>query len=846
MEFPMLGSMDKEDLATRRAGGKGKWHAADRSLRREAAVRAVITKTIHSSEEHPLGKRRMARLVSESSDGLAVEVPYSLNRKARWLSGSPESLLSCEQPDGAQVSVVEAVQARGSDMATAVHRLNADGTVGTARPNGYAAHPNTLRENAGKKRRNTRRSARNSKVGVGHRNEPNDLAESEGENEAAAEPGLRIDYTIQRTHINPRVAMKKQQKLYSRERRIMRRAGAFRVDPEDLMTSSEMEASIHDDTDTYKPSRDFRFCLADYMTAPVSNIEVVRRGSVEAPPVREAHLEDALKDVDEVLAKETLKSQPTFVDITTIANSANFFEAFELSTSQWKDFNFVEQVDGLKFGPRWLDADRRRVLIDATPLLKAEQSGRPLLYIVLERTRRNHIRAIINSLYAAPENYDKLKFQQLLEKSGPNGLADLIQASAAEVAKWVERAKPVRSTLPAARRHLHLGSANSRHLANAAHTIDEYSMAELLRKENELITDTFERLSSDEWSECDDEEFETVAAVRPCSVKCLSCECSDPAELFELDDAWQCRECLRHDVLHQIRSKNVPLHLTLVTAAGQSPYDVLPCLLPLPIVAFYTKIAATEILKDSGTAIGELTVCPGCMQTAHIDRPTDTTSCVCADCGILWCSACMAEPHWPLDCTQRAVWAEKFEKQYICESMRDQIDKHIRRITCECDTVIEVGDLTTSAECPECRLEFDPRTMTLCKPNFPYDSKARKDNLHGKPLPFYHKKIELIPPAQLIAKQFAEVCSWARGERLSEVKSAAFEKVMRKWDAKEVERAREARKTTLYLIEFGNAWLYLNRKEQSVRSALHNLQKNYEELCLDAERTRGSALARND
>lgn len=40
-----------------------------------------------------------------------------------------------------------------------------------------------------------------------------------------------------------------------------------------------------------------------------------------------------------------------------------------------------------------------------------------------------------------------------------------------------------------------------------------------------------------------------------------------------------------------------------------------------------------------------------------------------------------------------------------------------------------------------------------------------------------------------------QVATWARSERVSELKANAFEKMIRKWDSKEVDRAREARKT---------------------------------------------------
>lgn len=55
----------------------------------------------------------------------------------------------------------------GNDLATAVHRLNEDGSVTTARANRYAAKTETLRENASKKRRESKRSARNSRVCFG-------------------------------------------------------------------------------------------------------------------------------------------------------------------------------------------------------------------------------------------------------------------------------------------------------------------------------------------------------------------------------------------------------------------------------------------------------------------------------------------------------------------------------------------------------------------------------------------------------------------------------------------------------------------------------------------------------
>ncbi|VDM83141.1 unnamed protein product [Strongylus vulgaris] len=150
-------------------------------------------------------------------------------------------------------------------------------------------------------------------------------------------------------------------------------------------------------------------------------------------------------------------------------------------------------------------------------------------------------------------------------------------------------------------------------------------MAALLREECEhLEADTFEKVEEDDFkSELEDtngmSQFDNLPAV-PAGVKCGTCATINSNDLYELDDCWMCRSCLKQVAINQIRIKCLPIRLTLVVPPGTTSYDVLPSILPLPLFNFYTKLAALELIELSMDEETDLGQCPGCNQAVEINR----------------------------------------------------------------------------------------------------------------------------------------------------------------------------------------------------------------------------------
>ncbi|KAK6023668.1 hypothetical protein OSTOST_10537, partial [Ostertagia ostertagi] len=99
-----------------------------------------------------------------------------------------------------------------------------------------------------------------------------------------------------------------------------------------------------------------------------------------------------------------------------------------------------------------------------------------------------------------------------------------------------------------------------------------------------------------------------------------SCGSDSINSLYEMDDGWICRKCAAQSAKHQIRVDRVPIELPFALPPGITTYDVLPSILPLPLVNFYTKHAAVKLIEQALGHI-ELLECPGCKQAVELCEP---------------------------------------------------------------------------------------------------------------------------------------------------------------------------------------------------------------------------------
>lgn len=620
----------------------------------------------------------------------------------------------------------------------------------------------------------------------------------------------KIQYTIYKPHKNHKVLAGK---LFNRNYNT-RKAGKVRhllkrVDLTDMERSTdEMSQSVHiDEASVYKPSRDFKFCLGDYITPEscTSKPVYVRRPSIESVQPSEATF-------GEFEDEET--SQPLYVvDISEFIKAPKTFEWALLDISEWRSIE--KQVEEMKSDKKiyvqWLDADLTRLSIDASRLVLGEKQphGASVLMIVAERVviaKKEHLRVLLNSDVAPTGPFSWQILRALLKHA--ESLQAIVNLLSKLVAEWRDggHAAPECVDLHKAhksrfelKRDLFQPAFNSTMLAAPAQVMSVEIMASILREEamnTEESEERFERIDF----ETDDFEFEDADEDKESVIdklKCVTCDCTKNSELFELDDCWQCRECLCKHIIDQIRAKCIPLEIPFVLGEGQSAYDILPAIIPLPLLNFYTKIAATETLANvDGGEIGE---CPSCKQLVHIDHSTNSfNTSVCFSCGIHWCPSCEREPHFPLSCSAYATWIEKWEREYELHVL-EKTD-YLKRIKCACGYTMEVREQAARADCGGCGRVFCPRTLEMLEVAYwsrDENGAAVRRLEMSNVLPAL--SVETVVASKQIKKEFSEVCGEARKLRFNTSKKAEFEKAVRKLKNRHagVEKLRDIRKTVM-------------------------------------------------
>ncbi|CAB3396529.1 unnamed protein product [Caenorhabditis bovis] len=836
-----LDDSDFPELNAKMTGRKEKGRrGAGAKLTRHEKHQAVLVKTIDDPDQ-VLGKRRKERVSSECNDGYALNVAYSLNKNNRWNEVTAGSLL--ENGTEFPTCVVERVMtAKDTDAnVVAFHTRDETGDCRVQTISGRGTNLNAIHTGEGKKSRG-RRAAKEAEAAAALR----DSSRSSSDAAETATTGPRVQYNIYKPHKNHRVLAGK---LFSRNYNTKKagkvRAHLKKVEMDDI-EGSELEQSIHVDEAIYKPSRDFKFCLGDYLadaekiSKPTAAV-YVRRQSIES--MQQAS--DTMDDCDD------LSPKPFYLlDISAILRTPVAFEWVLLDTSKWDNYNFVDQIERLgtneKLDVQWLDADKKRVSIDASRLATDQTIAAPILVIVIEKSvekKKNVIRVLLNSHVAPTGPFSWQILKSLLKHA--NQIEDVIHVLAKLVGEWKEGRAPecldrrgkAKSRFEIHRENFH-SAFNSILMARPAKVLTVERMASLVREEGRNMKtqdDSFEHVDYDNAEFCDDESERSSPKV-----KCISCDTSVSNELFELDDCWQCRQCLRQIIIEQIRAKAVPLEIPFVVSEGQSVYDILPAIIPLPLLHFYTMMTATEMLQHSDADIGDLGECPSCKQLVHIDRPNEYNTCNCVSCGIHWCVECGSEPHWPMSCASFAGWIEKWEREF--ELHYPERTESLKRIVCACGFEIECRLDANRAECKGCRRVFNPKTLQMLAATYWQinEQTGELERLYD-PRDFLEaRETQIVPAPKTIKKEFSNVCGQARYLRIS--KKSEFEKAIRKLKNSHagVEKLREIRKTILLIVENGLGFVYNEKKKelQTVKANLVQLLKQWLEIENEIENPR--------
>ncbi|KIH66028.1 hypothetical protein ANCDUO_03643 [Ancylostoma duodenale] len=152
-----------------------------------------------------------------------------------------------------------------------------------------------------------------------------------------------------------------------------------------------------------------------------------------------------------------------------------------------------------------------------------------------------------------------------------------------------------------------------------------------------------------------------------------------------------------------------------------------------------------------------------------------------------------------------AEWTRRWQQHGIDAEEHSQ---RLREITCCClGPPILFGEAEKFAECKNCNIGFNPQTMFI-------------ETRGGHPC----RKIE-------------KICQKARSYRFDTTKLSELEKASRKLkDAfAGLEKLRDIRQTVLYIIEYGMAWVHMEKNLSDralIKANLSQLLRQYEELLM--------------
>ncbi|KHJ98504.1 hypothetical protein OESDEN_01521 [Oesophagostomum dentatum] len=811
VEFPYLYSKP--------GGGEGKRTKGKRcdGATGRGAPPAFIMKVLEDPA-HALGKRRQARILQGCADTYTPGLMYSMDKKNRW-SQDPETLLNGIDDEEVTGQVVEErtlgpVCRWRESKVVALHELGEDGVVKSKVAKGQGASLSTMTTPPREKQRGCRARRENAMRKAAEEEERNGCAPAEDPEKAKVRYSLIHEPPVYYGRFQRRTASPKS-----------RRVRVKRVDVSDL-EQSELEQSVHLEEDGYKPSRDLKFCLGDYINDHMSGLSHVGRkrlNSSEELDIEQLNMPE-LKPFD-------------LVDVASVLRTPATFEFAHIYTDNWKDFKFLEQVEALrdKYSVKWLDTNHQRVLIDVTSAftLDREYQGAPIAMLTIEQCRSkqwHYLRILLNTTVPPPKDFDWKVFKKNLKDNNVCSVQTLVEETIRLPVGW--RKHEVVDMTRFKQRNEYLPMFNVADFARPVQRLTAEHMALLLRAECEqLETDTFERVEHEHFeSELEEvgksSQHDSLPAV-PAGVKCASCDAFDANDLYEMDDSWLCRNCLKQQAINQIRIKSLPIHLPVGITEFQAlraEISIIPASLLLCSFPNYF-LAALELVEMSVDDMTTLDACPGCNQLVDLEKPNEY-NCVACECGIVWCSECKKYPHWPMSCQRAAEWKKRWQQQDL------EVDLHVQRvreITCSClGPPILFGETDQFAECKSCGVGFNPQTMRIT-------------TSYGRPCPRIEKYSPIsdrILPSEYvprIKKEVVEICKKAHDFRFDISKWNELEKASRKLKDTftGLEKLRDIRQMVLYLVEFGMAWVYMEKSlndRAQLKSALCSLLRLYEDV----------------
>uniref|UniRef100_A0AAF5CQS0 RING-type domain-containing protein n=1 Tax=Strongyloides stercoralis TaxID=6248 RepID=A0AAF5CQS0_STRER len=418
MDYPYLN--EKPNVGRRTE--KGRRHAGHAELKKHLSKDAYLSKKV--IVDGKIGKREKNRIICETSiDSISANVPYSLNRKNRWNTISPISLNSnalSSMSDNVSVAVVEQMNTIpdiGCKNERIKKHLNEGCVIGV-----------TIGNEDGSLTKKSAHSAcganlssllkNNEKIKEKNGSETSDLDFNDfDDSNDSMKAKAFIHYHINTSHKNTDHSIskhfKKQQKVLKATQKMGKKnkklPKKFKLDEVGIMSNDEDVIGVGELCSTVRPIAS-TFSLADFIkeSAPVI---------VDMKPI---------EIIDEISSIDDNKIKPK--ELITLPNElriSTLFDEIDIDVSKWNKFNFVEEVDKLIndkiYTMEWMDEGKTRLRVDFSNVLQDMPSSHKkmklMIIITKLQNKENTLRVLFNASFKIYKVIKYQKIKSIIEKN---------------------------------------------------------------------------------------------------------------------------------------------------------------------------------------------------------------------------------------------------------------------------------------------------------------------------------------------------------------------------------------------------------------------------------------------
>uniref|UniRef100_A0A0N4ZSM7 RING-type domain-containing protein n=1 Tax=Parastrongyloides trichosuri TaxID=131310 RepID=A0A0N4ZSM7_PARTI len=429
---------------------KGRRHAGHAELKKHLSKDAYLSKNVIIDGK--IGKREKNRIISETSnDSISANVPYSLNRKNRWTTISPISLNAtaiASMTDGVTVAVVEQMNTIPDigcvnektkkhlieGCVTGVTIANEDGTL-TKKVAHSACGANLVSLLQIDEKIKDKKGSETSDLDV---NEFDDSNDSTTKTRATVRYHINTsdkntDYSICKHFKQQQKVFKATQKPGKKNRKQIKK---FELDEFGSLSEEEEINPIGEFCSTVRPISS-TFSLADFIkeSAPVM---------IDIKPV---------EIIDDINPSNDYKTKPKeLITLPSEAKNPALFEEVEINVSKWEKFNFIDQVDQLlkekTFTMEWMDEGKTRLRVDFSNVLQDMPSSHKKMKLMVIVTKlqneENTLRLLFNASFKLYKviKYQKIKSMIMNDLNNVNknigNIKDLLDACVTAGRKWID------------------------------------------------------------------------------------------------------------------------------------------------------------------------------------------------------------------------------------------------------------------------------------------------------------------------------------------------------------------------------------------------------------------------